>query len=283
MTTTTPTTPQESVEDVIRRFFEENFEQLRLESGRSLSPEVKEAAWQQVRLYWMKLRDVATKITDTEVKLNLPGQETSKGRKFGIEGVVDIVREEGRTTMYDIKTHELDTIRGNLSLYEQQLNVYAHIWRHLRRQELDETAIISTSFPRAVKEALSSDIPGHLEFELERWDPIVCIPFSEERLEETIRHFGEIVDAIEDGEFDPAPVEKLQSRLAGAKANFATQVCINCDARYSCDSFRAYAQQSGRRVAEATFAYLADTASDIELTDRLVASLDAAPPVASLE
>jgi len=76
----------------------------------------------------------------------------------GIEGVVDIVREEGRTTMYDIKTHDLDTIHGNLELYEQQLNVYAHIWRHLRGQELDETAIISTSFPSAVKEALNSDM-----------------------------------------------------------------------------------------------------------------------------
>ncbi len=280
---TTTTASPESIEDVIRRFFEENYELLRLEGGRSLSPEVREAAWQQVRLYWLKLHEVATRITDTEVKLNLPGQTTPKGRKFGIEGVVDIVREDGRTTMYDIKTHDLDTIRGNLELYEQQLNVYAHIWRHLRGQALDETAIISTSFPRAVREALGSGIPGHLEAELAQWEPVVRIPFSEERLEETIRHFGEIVDAIEDGDFDPAPVAKLQSRLTGMKANFATQVCINCDARYSCDSFRAYNAQQSRRVADAMMTYLADTASDIELTDRLVAGLDAAPPPATLE
>jgi len=281
--TTIPPPTDAPIEEVLCRFFEENYELLRMEDGRSLSPEVREAAWQQVRLYWLKLHEVATRVTETEVKLTLPGQTTPKGRKFAIEGVVDIVREEGRATMYDIKTHDLETIRGNLELYERQLNVYAHIWRHLRGQALDETAIISTSFPRAVKEALSSGIPGHLEAELARWNPVVRIPFSEERLEETIRHFGEIVDAIEDGDFDPAPVAKLQSRLPGMKANFATQVCINCDARYSCDSFRAYNAQQSRRVADAMMTYLADTASDIELTDRLVAGLDAAPVPATLE
>jgi hypothetical protein len=281
--TTIPPPTDAPIEEVLRRFFEENYELLRMEDGRSLSPEAREAAWQQVRLYWLKLHEVATRVTETEVKLTLPGQTTPKGRKFAIEGVVDIVREEGRATMYDIKTHDLETIRGNLELYERQLNVYAHIWRHLRGQALDETAIISTSFPRAVKEALSSGIPGHLEAELARWNPVVRIPFSEERLEETIRHFGEIVDAIEDGDFDPAPVAKLQSRLPGMKANFATQVCINCDARYSCDSFRAYNAQQSRRVADAMMTYLADTASDIELTDRLVAGLDAAPVPATLE
>ncbi len=265
----------DSLEVVIRRFFDENYELLRLEGGRSLAPEVREAAWQQVWLYWLKLHEVATKITSTEVKLNLPGQTTPKGRKFGIEGVVDIVREDGCTTMYDIKTHDLDTIHGNLELYEQQLNVYAHIWRHLRSQALDETAIISTSFPRAVREALSSGISRHLEEELAQWEPVVSIPFREERLEETIRHFGEVVDAIEDGDFEPAPVAKLQSRLPGMKANFATQVCINCDARYSCNSFRAYHAQQSRRVADAMMTYLADTASDIEVTDRLIAGLDA--------
>lgn len=279
--TTTPASDE--IEPIIRRFFEENFELLRLEGGRTLAPEVKQAALDQVLLYWRKLQDVATRITDTEVKLNLPEQKTPKNRKFGIEGVVDIVREEGRTTMYDIKTHDLEAIRGNLELYEQQLNVYAHIWRHLRGQELDKTAIISTNFPRAVKEALASDLPGHLEYELARWDPIVPIPFDEDRLAETIEHFGEVVDAIEDGEFDPAPLEKLYSKQPGMKSIYATQVCVNCDARYSCDSYRAYAQQT-KRVAERAFSvYLADTSSDIDLTDRIVAGLDVASTATDID
>lgn len=83
--------------------------------------------------------------------------------------------------------------------------------------------------------------------------------------------------------FDPAPVEKLQSRLPGTRATFASQVCINCDARYSCGSFRAYAAQSTRRVADPTQGYLADSDAEVEQTDRLIAALDQAPHPAMLE
>lgn len=58
---------------------------------------------------------------------------------------------------------------------------------------------------------------------------------------------------------------------------------VRCDARYSCDSFRVYHAQRRRRVADATMTYLADTASDIELTARPVAGLDVAPELATLE
>lgn len=275
----------DEIEVILRHFFEQNYETLRLDGGRALAPDVREAAWQQVRLYWIKLRNLATKMTDTEVKLHLPGQTTPKGRPFGIEGVVDIVREEGHTTMYDIKTHDRETICGNLDLYEQQLNVYAYIWLHLRGQGLDEAAIISTSFPDEVKTALYQNDPDRLTVALARWEPIVRIPFNTDRVEATIRHFGQIVDAIEDSEFAPAPIAKLQSRLPGMKANFASQVCINCDARYSCDSFRAYVAQTqpNRRVAELLTPYIAEPTSETELTERLLASLDATPAPAMAE
>lgn len=275
----------DEIEVISRQFFEQNYEMLRLNGGRALAPDAREAAWQQVRLYWLKLREIAIKITDTEVKLHLPGQITPKGRRFGIEGVVDIVREESRTTMYDIKTHDSEAIDSNIELYEQQLNIYAHIWQHLRGQHLDEVAIISTSFPASVKEALYQRDPAQLAAALAEWEPIKRIPLSIERVEATIRHFGAIVDAIEDGDFAPAPVTKLQSRLPGMKANFASQVCINCDARYSCDSFRTYLRhtQPNRRVAEPLAPYLLESTSDTELTERLVASLDTAPDPRMLE
>ena len=37
-----------------------------------------EAALQQVLSYWWKLREVAVKVTDTEVKLTLPQQVTPR-------------------------------------------------------------------------------------------------------------------------------------------------------------------------------------------------------------
>ena len=128
---------ESEIEAEIRRMFEENYELMRLEGGHALSADVKEAALNQVLFYWRKMRDVAENVTDTEVKLNLPEQITPQGRKYGIEGVVDIIREDERTVMYDIKTHDSDYVRANTAEYEKQLNVYAHIWQGLRGLELD--------------------------------------------------------------------------------------------------------------------------------------------------
>ena len=99
---------QTDVEAKICRFFNDNFETLKLEGGHALAPDVKRTALQQVLMYWRKLHDIAEKVTDTEVKLNLPQQHTPAGRVFGIEGVVDIVRENDRIVMYDIKTHRVN-------------------------------------------------------------------------------------------------------------------------------------------------------------------------------
>jgi hypothetical protein len=140
----------QELEHTLREMFEENFERLRTESGHTLAPDVKEAAWQQALMYWRRLRHIAESITDTEVKLNLPNQVTPKGRKFCIEGVVDIVREGSHTTMYDIKTHDLEFIKKNILFYQKQLNVYAHIWQNLRDQGLEETAVISTPVPERI-------------------------------------------------------------------------------------------------------------------------------------
>jgi hypothetical protein len=94
------------MEQILRSMFNENYESLKLESGYALTPYIAEIAFQQVLRYWQKLRNVAERVTDTEVKLTLPEQSTPKGRKYTIEGVVDIVREGDRTIMYDIKTHD---------------------------------------------------------------------------------------------------------------------------------------------------------------------------------
>jgi len=96
------------IESFIRQVFEENFELLAAESGHTISAASKETALQQVLLYWRKLRDVAEHVTDTEVHLTLPGQYTPQGREYAIEGVVDIVREDDRILMYDIKAHDAE-------------------------------------------------------------------------------------------------------------------------------------------------------------------------------
>lgn len=247
-------------EEDLREMFEENFERLRAESGHSLSPEVKKAAWQQVLMYWRRLRHIAEGVTETEVRLNLPNQESPKGRKFCIEGVVDIVREADRTTMYDIKTHDLEYIRGDLEFYKRQLNVYAHIWQNLRHERLDETAVIGTSVPPDVREAFETGDDARLEQALSRWDPVTPIPFDQGAVEETVKTFAGVVDEIEEGRFRPPPPESLKRREG--KDTFATRTCTNCDARFSCSSYRACTPAPKRKTSRNFQAFFATPADD---------------------
>lgn len=267
----------EEVEARIRDFYQENFETLRLEGGHVLSPEVLEAGLLQVLLYWRKLHDVAEKVTETEVKLNLPDQKTMEGRTFGIEGVVDIVREDNdgaqRVTMYDLKTHDADFVRANVQDYAGQLNVYAYIWQNLRGQQLDETAIISTVVPFALREAVNTGQEARAAHEMGKWQPIIPIPFDQNGVQTMIEDFARTVDCIENHEFAPPPVEVLKAKRPGQRQTFATNVCLNCDARFSCSSYRAYALKSGT-AAERTFRqYFHEVQTDSEHDDWLTAGL----------
>lgn len=236
------TKPVAMDEAFLRELFNQNFERLRLDNGHSLSPDVRDAAWEQVRCYWMKLRHIAETVTDTEVKLNLPNQKTRKKRTFCIEGVVDIVRENEKVTMYDLKTHDLDFVQDNIGLYRDQLNVYAHIWQSLRNERLDETAIIATPVPDTVGSAVRTGNQIQIEAALAGWNPVVTIDFDADNVKKTIAEFAGTVDKIEDGQFRPPPLDYLIER-EGAKGTFATRVCRNCDMRFSCSSYREYARK----------------------------------------
>jgi hypothetical protein len=270
---------EQEIEAFIREVFEQNYEDLRIESGQAIAPAVKQTALQQVLLYWRKLREIAENVTDTEVRLSLPRQETPQEREYTIEGVVDILREADRTVMYDIKTHDAVYVRANLDMYEQQLNVYAHIWQELRQQNLNEMAIIATDYPQGVKDALAGGDPAHLAYALGQWEPVVEIDFDSRRVDETIREFGEVVDAIEENCFAPRSVQDLNSTLPGARrARFATRICVNCDARFSCVSYRQYAWQPGSKMAETKLSsYYASTSTDAEQEEWRAAGLDSSP------
>ena len=240
--------PFADIEAFIRQVFEENFELLAAESGHVISAESRAAALQQVLLYWRKLRHVAERVTDTEVHLTLPGQRSPGGREYAIEGMVDIVREDGCVVMYDIKTHEADYVRANLDLY---------------RQQLDSAAIIATNFPRAVKEALSNPDPRALEAALAAWDPLIPIEYDPLNKDHTLIEFGRVVDVVEDGRFVPPPLERLQATIPGVLIyeRFGTRICRQCDARFSCDSYRRFAG-GVQRLAERGMTYFVDSNPD---------------------
>ena len=240
---------QEEIEQELREMFEENYTMLRLEGGHALTADVKESAWKQVLMYYRKLRSVAESVSETEVKLTLPEQFTKLKRRFTIEGVVDIVAEQDEVWMYDIKTHDPDYIKANRKYYENQLNVYAYIWEKLRGERLDETAVISTAFPRSLKNALESDNQTFIDRELEKWAPVIPIDFDHSKVDETIKDFARVVDNIENHAFEARPPEDLTRKIEGTSVTFATRTCRNCDGRFSCPSYREYALQSGAKTS----------------------------------
>ncbi|MBE7556766.1 MAG: PD-(D/E)XK nuclease family protein [Anaerolineales bacterium] len=265
------------IEEFIRDMFEENLETLMFEGGQPLTRDSKEAALNQVLLYWRKLREVATRVTETEVKLNLPRQQSPNGKIFGIEGVVDIVREEGETLMYDIKSHDLEYVRANTDLYREQLNVYAYIWQELRRQGLDGTYIIATAYPDEIGEALFNGDEAALEYALSQWDPLVEIGYDLQQVQTTIKAFGAVVDAIEEGRFSPPAADRLASPLyEGSRSVFGRRICRLCDVRFSCSSYREYALAQGRGTTESKFSrYFNDYGDDLFLEVRRNGALEA--------
>lgn len=259
--------------DKIKEYFEDNYELMRLEGGHAVTEDIKQLALTQVLYYFTKMRDVAMKVTDTEVKLTLPDQKTPKGRSFTIEGIVDIVRDDNETWMYDIKTHDTAYIESNKDLYEKQLNVYAHIWQQLRGQTLDKTAIISTAYPEGLKQAHLLNDQFRIQYELSKWNPMIELDFDQEKVQEVVDHFAEIVDCIEEKKFKPATVETLRSTMEGTNALFGTRVCRNCDVRFSCASYREYATSKGKGERGSFRKYFDDFGSDTDKEEWVNANL----------
>jgi hypothetical protein len=262
----------------IKEYFEENYELLRLEGGHAVTEDIKQLALTQVLYYYSKLKEVANKVTDTEVKLTLPNQKTLKGRNFTIEGIVDIVRDDDETWMYDIKTHDLEYVQSNKEHYEKQLNVYAHIWQELRGQALDKTAIISTAYPDGLKQAHLLNDQFRIAYELSKWNPMVDLDFDQLKVQDVIDDFALIVDCIEDKKFKPAPVEKLREKMEGTNALFATRVCRNCDARFSCASYRKYATSKGKGERGNFKKYFDDFGTDLDKEEWVNANLQVRNP-----
>ena len=135
------------------------------------------------------------------MKLTLPEQKTPGGRRYTIEGVVDIVAADNKVVMYDIKTHEAEQVRAYRDLYVKQLNVYAHIWQNLRGQDLDGIAIIATDPPQELIEALAIGDSKSVQAAMKKWKPVVDLDYAQEKVAECISDFGATVDMIEEGQF----------------------------------------------------------------------------------
>jgi len=265
---------EEGIEEFLRERFDDNFEIIQEETSTGLAPDIRERAFQQVIYYWRKLKGIASRVTETEVRLNLPCQRTPQGREFGIEGVVDIVREDDHTIMYDIKTHEVEYAQAHKDDYAQQLNIYAHIWQILREQQLDQTAVITTALPGTLREAIVNEDDDRIESEMVEWEPVIDIPFDPSQVDVAIKEFGEVVDMIENGDFSPPLLSMLKTRTTDDRLTFAQRICRNCDARYSCRPYLAFAKSDSGGSDFALERYYSDELADWEKAERINRRLD---------
>ena len=263
-------TPRSDDERFLMEAFEANFERLREESGRSLAPFIKESARQQVLLYYRRLRELAAQIDETEVRLVLPEQMSPAGRRYTLEGVVDIVEDGTSTVMYDLKTYlDADAARDHVEPHYRQLNVYAHIWKGLRGRPLDKVAVIATRPTMPLYRALRAGEPAKIQAAIEAWDPVLEVPVDGDVVAEVVESLGRVIDLIEDRMFSPPRLEVLRapSRPQG-KTPFAQDVCLNCDARFGCASYRQFVRaQSPGRADQALRDANSDFGGDAEKQD----------------
>ena len=263
----------QDMEEKIKEMFEKNYQSLRFEGGHALTEDTRQLALDQVIAYYRKLRHIAEQVTETEVKLTLPNEITPNRNRFNIEGVVSIVQDGEEIRMYDLKTHDPDFIREHTEFYEDQLNVYAHVWQKLRNNRLDKTAIISTALPEKVKNAMEFGNEEDQKLAFEDWTPVIEIECKEENVARTIEEFANVVDNIEDRVFSAPDAERLMEKEPGTNVKFATYVCRSCDARFSCSAYREYVRQSGARNQSDIWKYLEDTGDEASNEKKILANL----------
>ena len=115
------------------------------------------------------------------------------------------------------------------------------------------------------------------------WDPVIPIPFDANRVDAIIDEFGGVVDRIEDHSFAPRDLATLKTREPGLRTVFAVAVCRNCDARFSCRSYRDYALGAPTATEGQFRQYIVETADDLEQEAARVAALDASPADPNLD
>ena len=77
------------------------------------------------------------------------------------------------------------------------------------------------------------------------------------------------------GQFAPRPIDVLAAQIGRTPKTFANVVCLECDARFSCASFRAHAT-GGRSSNDRAFArYYADYGPDAEREEWRTAAFEA--------
>ena len=190
-------------EERINGWFNLNYASLSLAMKAYLDPNRKNAALEQVKRYVERNRAAFNNILAAEYDVSIPTET------FILHGVIDLLRGEGDSVeIVDFKTDKKPDVNNTEDMarvanYRRQLEVYSRI--------------VEEKFGRRVSKM-------HLYYtRVEGESPYVTWDFNPERVEGTLRKFGETVGRIESHRFSNKGVVKC------------ARLCDGCDMRFYCN------------------------------------------------
>lgn len=186
----------------IESWFGANYASLSLAMKSYLDPNRKNAALEQVKRYVDRNRRAFKNVLAAEFDVSIPTET------FILHGVIDLLRGEGDTVeIVDFKTDKKPDVNNSddmarVANYHRQLEVYSHI--------------VEEKYGKRVSKM-------HLYYtRVENESPYVSWDFNPERVQGTLRKFGDTVAKIEQHKFSNAKVVKCE------------RLCDGCDMRFYC-------------------------------------------------
>ena len=226
------------IEEKLREFFEANYEYLKESSGHSINELMKERAFEQVLIYWKKHRQMILDGKVSSMQISVPNLRTpNKAIPYSIEGMIDVLEKDGKRSLFDVTTNSREQIEDDIDLYKDELNLYAYELERMKESDIGGTFVLSTSMPRDVRYALKNGNASELEHALANWNPIVPVQHSHDVLESAVKKVGEVVEKIQNCEFDPPSPSVLKKEFKDGRT-FCSHICENCDIRKSCEAFK---------------------------------------------
>jgi len=181
----------------VEEIFNRTFDVLLLSDVRPPGPEAREAALSQVLSYFRQNKEEMRRIVEAEVDVSLEKDG------YIMTGKVDLMLGgDGALELLDFKTQARPDDPKLLDVYEQQLCTYGHILEARYGKRPERLLVYWTA-------------------EEDRREAITVFPYREQKVEQAIRHFDQMVARIQAREFRVlAPPER--------------KICKNCDIRNLC-------------------------------------------------
>ena len=181
----------------VEEIFNRTFDVLSLSDVRPPGPEAREAALGQVLNYFHQNKEEMRRIIDTEVDVSLEKDG------YILTGKVDLMLGgDGKLELLDFKTQQRPDDPKLYDVYEQQLCTYGHILETRYGKRPERLLVYWTG-------------------EEDKRNAISVFPYCQEKVEQAVQHFDQVVARIQAEEFRViVPPER--------------KICKNCDIRNLC-------------------------------------------------